>query len=366
MMLHRFRRPTWRHVSSWRRFASAPAIACHGGAWAIPDNIRQASLEGASAAAAAGWSLLASGGSALDAVEIAVRSLEEDPVFDAGRGAVLNAAGEVELDAVIMDGRDLSAGAVAAMGPCLHPVSVARLVMERTPHVLLVGAGATAFAREHGIEILPVDALVTPEARAEYERMASFPTSVSSLFNTHEHAPSGHDTVGAVAIDEHGNLAAATSTGGITFKRVGRVGDSPILGSGCLADNEVGAISTTGHGESILRVQLASRAIHAMASGLTAREATAGALETMLLRVGGCGGAVSVDRSGQVAVAFSTPRMAWAVRSTATGRVQCGIDRSEAALATSSSAKGQLVGSKATIPKALRVELVDLEEVTSF
>ena len=252
---------------SHRAFSTrGPTIAVHGGAWAIPDDLRQASLDGVGRATALGWEALTSNGSAVDAVEAAVRYLEEDPAFDAGRGAVLTSAGTVELDAVIMDGRDLSAGAVASLGPVLNPVSVARAVMERSEHVLLCGAGADAFAREIGVEASSADDLVTAAAREEYEQMKTYPTTVETLFNAR--AQLGHDTVGAVAVDADGNVAAATSTGGITFKRPGRVGDSPILGSGCLADNATGCISTTGHGESLMRFTFASRWAAAVDGGL--------------------------------------------------------------------------------------------------
>jgi L-asparaginase / beta-aspartyl-peptidase len=318
-----------------------PAIAVHGGAWNIPDKLKEASVAGVAEAARAGWACLSSGGSSLDAVEAAVRVLEADPAFDAGRGAVLNAAGQVELDAVIMDGRNLAAGAVAAIGPVLHPVSVARLVMERTPHVLLVGPGATAFAMEQGFELLPVEALVTEEALAEYVQMAAYDTAVAQNFNRHElrqppprpkATHPGHDTVGAVAIDAHGNVAAATSTGGITFKRVGRVGDSPIIGSGCLADNASGAISITGHGESIMRYTLASRVLQHVEFGAMVPEAACAAgLRGMFERVGGCGGIICVDRHGRLGLAFTTPRMAWAIRHATSDGVRCGIDRRAAA-----------------------------------
>lgn len=313
-----------------------PVVAVHGGAWAIPDTLRDASVAGCNRAAQVAWDALHNGGSALDAVEAAVRVLEDDPAFDAGRGSVLNAAGEVELDAVIMDGRDLSAGAVAALGAVLHPVSVARLVMEKSEHVLLVGEGATAFAREHGVPTVAAEELVTEAARAEYAAMAAFPTSVSRLFNDPTGGRSsvpaaatlGHDTVGAVAIDTHGNLAAATSTGGITFKRVGRVGDSPIIGAGCLADNEYGAISTTGHGESILKYTLASRALHSTGDGRTPSDALRASLMGMRARLGGCGGAIMLGPQGQIGVAFSTPRMAWAACGKVTGgTVHSGVDR---------------------------------------
>ena len=198
-----------------RRLATAPRIAVHGGAWAIPDHLVGASLRGVHEACEVGGDVLRTTESALSAVEAAVRVLEADPAFDAGHGAVLNAAGEVELDAILMDGRDLRVGAVAAMGPVMHPVSVARLVMEQTEHALLVGEGANAFAREQGIPLLDAHELVTDAARAEYEEMAAYRTSVRSLFNNNPSAAAGtttlgHDTVGAVAIDAHGHVAAAT------------------------------------------------------------------------------------------------------------------------------------------------------------
>jgi beta-aspartyl-peptidase (threonine type) len=167
--------------------AARPIIAVHGGAWAIPDDLRDASLAGVAAAADAGHAALEE--SALDAVEAAVRVLEADPVFNAGRGASLNSVGEVELDAVIMDGRTLGAGAVAAIGPVRHPVSVARRLMEQTEHVLLVGAGATAFAREAGFTIVPADELVTEAARAEWAQLDAYGTSVNTLYNTAARRP---------------------------------------------------------------------------------------------------------------------------------------------------------------------------------
>lgn len=331
------------HASGRRCMSShAPVIAVHGGAWAIPDSLRDASVSGCAAAAERGWNVLnaADGKTALDAVEAAVRVLEDDPAFDAGYGSVLNAAGAVEQDAVIIDGRDLSAGAVAALGAVRNPVSVARLVMERTEHVLLVGDGATQFAREQGIPIVANEELVTAAARAEYEAMAAFPNSVSQLFNdagssgddsSGAAVNTGHDTVGAVAMDKYGNLAAATSTGGITFKRVGRVGDSPIIGSGCVADNTAGAISTTGHGESIMRFTLASRILYALngSDELSPDAALDFGLRSMRTRLGGCGGAILLSPQGELGLAFTTPRMAWAAcgASVTYGQVRSGVDR---------------------------------------
>ena len=293
-------------------------------------------VAGVAAAADAGYARL--GESALDAVEAAVRSLESDPAFNAGRGASLNQAGEVELDSVIMDGRTLDAGAVAAIGPVAHPVSVARLLMQHTEHVLLVGSGATAFAREMGVPILEASELVTAESHAEWQAMATFGQSVTTLYNSRNAPPvsHGHDTVGAVALDAEGNLAAATSTGGITYKRVGRVGDSPLIGSGCLADNHLGAISTTGHGEAILKYTLASRVLHrlslasASAGEGEAARALAGELEAMYARLdGSSGGAVCLSPTGDLGVAFTSSRMAWATRSEAGAEAVCGIEREQ-------------------------------------
>ena len=305
---------------------SRTTIVVHGGAWKIPASLSAASLRGVEAAARAGGALLRGGGSALDAVERAVRSLEDDEAFDAGHGAVLNAAGRVELDAVIMEGSGLRAGGVAAIGAVANPVSVARLVMERTEHCLLVGEGATEFARANGVAILPDLELVTAAALAEFEEMQRFPTSVKTLFN-HGLA---HDTVGAVAIDEAGRVAAATSTGGISCKMVGRVGDSPLIGSGCFADDFAGAVSTTGHGESIMRLNIARQISLALEGGAPPDEACAAALANMRRRVGGCGGAICVDRTGRAAAAFTTERMAWAVER-ADGSAESGIDPGGAA-----------------------------------
>ena len=179
-------------------------------------------------------------------------------------GSVLNAAGKVEMDALIMDGKTLRSGSVAALSGVRNPVTLARRVMDSTPHCLLVGDGAQAFAVEQGIEIVPTESLVTEEAVKQYaEYKQQYKSVVGDLFND----PKGHDTVGAVAYDAAGNIACATSTGGITGKRVGRVGDSPLVGSGGFADNMAGGCSSTGHGESIIPVQLCARAVQSMETG---------------------------------------------------------------------------------------------------
>lgn len=297
-----------------------PVVVIHGGAWAIPDKLSSASVEGVCSAARAGYDVLIRGGSAMDAVEAAVRVMEDCPAFDAGTGSVLNTKGEVEMDSVIMDGRELQCGSVACVQNIKNPVSLARAVLEKTDHTLLVGKGANEFAEEIGIHTVPTDSLVTEDAREEWRHFMQFKTTVNVLFRNREATPSisavcdtlGHDTVGAVALDRSGTTAAATSTGGITAKRPGRVGDSPIVGAGAYADNESGAVSTTGHGESITKVCLARQVTHLMESGMSAQKASEEALQKMADRVKGHGGVVTVSKDGDIGKHFTTERMAWA------------------------------------------------------
>uniref|UniRef100_A0A4W5LAW1 Isoaspartyl peptidase/L-asparaginase n=1 Tax=Hucho hucho TaxID=62062 RepID=A0A4W5LAW1_9TELE len=285
-----------------------PVMVVHGGAWAIPDDMAKASVDGVKSAAIAGFLAMKRGGSALDAVELAVRALEDNPTFDAGHGAVLNTNGEVELDSIIMDGRTLAAGAVSSVKNIANPVSLARAVMEKTDHIMLTDRGANMFAESVGIPTVPTDALVTECERMEWEKAKNYGVGVKELFNSQW----GHDTVGAVAVDCSGNVACATSTGGIRNKMVGRVGDSPIIGSGGYADNLTGAVSCTGHGESILKVTLARLILFHMEQGKGAPEAVEVSLRYMGDRVQGGGGAILVSRTGEWAAKFTTERMAWA------------------------------------------------------
>ncbi|KAK2707270.1 isoaspartyl peptidase/L-asparaginase-like [Artemia franciscana] len=289
-----------------------PKIIVHGGAWAIPDDLREGVLQGVRHAANAGFQILKQGKASLDAVEIAVRILEDNPVFDAGRGSCLNAKGQVEMDAVIMNGRTLAAGAVAGIDCVKNPVSLARMVMEKTKHVLLIGEGAKLFAEEMNVEMVGQDYLVTKYAREELENYRKYEKTVGNLFNN---KLSGCDTVGAVAIDCHGNIACATSTGGITAKRVGRVGDAPIVGAGAYCDNLGGGVSATGHGESIIRVSLAHQTVGLMKSGETADDACKMALSDMAERVHGAGGLIAISKNGDIGYHFTTERMAWAYAS---------------------------------------------------
>ncbi|XP_031695877.1 isoaspartyl peptidase/L-asparaginase [Anarrhichthys ocellatus] len=276
-------------------------IVVHGGAWAIPNGLAKASVDGVKVAACDGFSVLQRGGSALDAVEAAVRGLEDNTVFDAGHGAVLNADGEVELDAIIMDGRTLASGAVSSVKNIANPVSLARAVMEKTAHVMLTSRGANLFAESIGMATVPTDTLVTENEMKEWRK--------NITFSCHSRA---HDTVGAVAVDSAGNVACATSTGGIRNKMVGRVGDSPIIGSGGYADNFIGAVSCTGHGESILKVTLARLILSLVEQGKSLADSSQLSLKYMGDRVLGAGGAIVVSPSGQWAATFTTERMAWA------------------------------------------------------
>lgn len=281
----------------------------HGGAGDLgPDDpassggVDAPRLEGVRRACEAGWEILRGGGSALDAVEAAVRLLEDDPTFNAGTGATLSSAGEVELDASIMDGAALRCGAVAAVRDVRNPVSLARAVMERSEHVLLAGGGASAFAREVGIPAYDNALLVTPRQRARWEAARRGASAGSS-----------HGTVGAVARDARGHLASATSTGGTSMKRPGRIGDTPLVGCGTYADDTLAAVSATGHGERIIQVTLARHAADRVGAGRSAMEAAREAVATMARRVGGTGGVIVVGPRGEVGFAHSTQVMsrAW-------------------------------------------------------
>ncbi|XP_050932743.1 isoaspartyl peptidase/L-asparaginase isoform X2 [Lates calcarifer] len=283
-------------------------VVVHGGAWTIPDELAEASVNGVKAAACEGFSVLKRGGNAVDAVEAAVRAMEDNTVFNAGHGAALNTDGEVELDAIIMDGRTLASGAVSCVKNIANPVSLARAVMEKTAHIMLTGRGANMFAESIGIVTVPTETLVTEYEMKEWEKHKNYVTGVMEDFNSQW----AHDTVGAVAVDCAGNVACATSTGGIRNKMVGRVGDSPIIGSGGYADNFTGAVSCTGHGESILKVTLARLILSHIEQGKSVADASQLSLQYMGDRVQGAGGAIVVSPSGKWAATFTTERMAWA------------------------------------------------------
>ena len=283
-----------------------PKLIVHGGAWNIPEEFIPAHINGVTTAIKQTFPLLLEGFSALDVVEKAVNVLEADPTFDAGRGAFLNEIGEIELDALIMDGRNLNIGSVAAVQNLLHPVSLARKVMEETEHCLLVGKGALKFAKKVGFKILSPEELLTERELVFYNKIKKDSTFRTKL--PFEFTPM--DTVGAVAMDINGNFAAATSTGGTARKMVGRVGDSPIVGAGGYADNELGAVSTTGWGEQIMKVLLAKTVCDAF-EDKSAKAAAEHGISILKKKVNGLGGVIGIDHRGEYAFAHNTPKMAF-------------------------------------------------------
>lgn len=304
------------------------AIAIHGGAGAMP---KRSSLRsgaggphkaGLALALDSGYEVLERGGSSLDAVTTAVRILEDDPNFNAGRGAALTREGWAELDAAVMEGKEQRAGAVASVRHVKNPVQLARRVMEKSRHVLLVGAGAEEFALEEGFELTPNLYFRTDERKRqlEFEQRGQ---PVSDLM------PPSQGTVGAVALDRDGNLAAATSTGGLTNKRQGRVGDSPIIGAGTYAKNGVCAVSATGHGEAFIR---AVAAYHLCLSieyrGLTLEQAAREVIHEKVRQVGGTGGLIAVDAQGHIVMEFSTEGMFRGARDSS-GRREIAMYRDE-------------------------------------
>ncbi|MBZ5629516.1 MAG: isoaspartyl peptidase/L-asparaginase [Acidobacteriia bacterium] len=292
---------------------SQPILLVHGGAWAIPDDMVEAHLHGVRNAAEAGWRVLECGGSALDAIEAAVLVMEDDETFDAGCGSFLTRDGRVQLDALMMDGRTLRAGGVGCVEHIRNPILAARKILEESPHVYLVAQGAEAFAQEHGIELCSNAELVLPR---EIERLKQAQEKESS---GEKHAifasPAvSHDTVGAVARDRDGSIAAATSTGGTLNKTPGRVGDSSLLGCGCYADNESAACSTTGWGEPMMKLVLAKWAADQVLAGGDPARVASDAIHYLHRRLHGHGGLILLDAKGRFGLAHNTPRMAWAVR----------------------------------------------------
>jgi len=301
-------------VSQW-------GIVIHGGAGVIRRETLTPEKEAAyraklTEALQAGHAILAQGGTSLDAVGAAVRILEDSPLFNAGKGAVFNHDGQNELDASIMDGRTLRAGAVAGLHHVKNPIELARKVMEKSPHVMMVGDGAEAFAREHGIELVPAEYFRTEERweqlqKALEKEKASQGQPPSSLGPSRDPATGEEKfgTVGAVALDQAGNLAAGTSTGGMTNKRYGRVGDSPIIGAGTYANARC-AVSGTGHGEYFIRYTVA-RDVCARVEyqNLPLKEAADAVVMDVLVKAGGEGGIIAMDAQGRVAMPFNSPGM---------------------------------------------------------
>jgi beta-aspartyl-peptidase (threonine type) len=348
-----------------------PILIVHGGAWAIPPDAAAAHESGVRNALEIGYDILALGGSALDAVEAAVTVLENDPTFDAGRGSFLTSNGRVQLDALLMDGGRMKAGAVACVERLRNPIQAARLVLEKSPHVYFVGQGAEQFAHSHGMVLIDNAELVLDRererlAQAQTRQAAGLQDETFSGQILHDdkdpetaykpnpdsdefasgHPPSArdhreptqhdlgrhwwedkapssrplpsddptkwsHDTVGAVALDAHGNLAAATSTGGTLNKTPGRVGDSSLIGCGCYADNLAAAVSLTGWGEPIMKLVLGKWATDRVAAGSAPEIAAREAISYLYNRLGGHGGIILLGPDGRFGLAHNTPAMAW-------------------------------------------------------
>jgi beta-aspartyl-peptidase (threonine type) len=283
-----------------------PSLIVHGGAWDIPDDAVDACKAGCLRALHAGWSVLKNGGHALDAIQAAIIVLEDDPVFDAGYGSHLTLDGHVECDAIIMDAATLRAGAVAGLRRVKNPILAARAVLEKCPHMMLISGGAEHFVSQHGVALCDPEELISPAEREAWLR-CSEDSHAAEHHRGHEQG-----TVGAVALDHQGRLYAATSTGGTCCKLPGRVGDSPLIGSGCYADAETGGVSSTGYGEAIMRVVMAKTAADFLrpASSTPTRAAQA-AVQLLANRGKGTGGLILLDKNGTPGFAFNTPRMAY-------------------------------------------------------
>ncbi|XP_061386864.1 probable isoaspartyl peptidase/L-asparaginase GA20639 [Musca vetustissima] len=314
-----------------------PTVLLHGGAGDVTDNEMSCRKDGIKQAARLGYATLMKTQSVVDAVQQAVEAMESDPQFNCGRGSVLTSEGTIEMDAGIMDGATLNAGCVSTIRDILHPIALARSVMENTPHTYMAGEGAMVYARKAGFQILPPGSLVTKKAKI------SFTEFKDSCNNDNPMGPSWRyekpklgrksyyaspGTVGAVAIDSYGNVAAATSTGGLTGKMSGRIGDSPILGAGTYADNMAGCISATGSGEIIMRYNVASRILGLIKyCNMRVQDATKKILDEMLERFQVTAGLIAIHRRGNLGIYFTTDRMAWAYQRG--GELHCGVDQGE-------------------------------------
>jgi beta-aspartyl-peptidase (threonine type) len=291
------------------------SLMVHGGAGAL-DNVKNDKLavrylESIRSTLEYGREILEQGGSALQAVETCASALEDDPVFNAGCGSVLNENGKVEMDAGIMDGRDLSAGAVAAVDNIPNPIQLARLVMTESEHVMLIGEGAMRFADHCGVERAPENYFYTKDRIEQLNQARLKHKIMLDHDDTEEDSEDQkYGTIGAVAWDLEGNLAAATSTGGIVNKRMGRVGDSPIVGSGVYADNETCAVSATGYGEDFMRSVISKTiADFIFMKDMNAEEATLAGIEYLTRKVKGRGGVIVIDKDGKCSSGFTTKKM---------------------------------------------------------
>lgn len=319
--------------SRYRKLVDAmhtqPVLLIHGGAWAMPDDAVAAHEDGIANALAAGYTLLEQGASAVDAVEAAVAVMEDDETFDAGRGSFLTQDGRVQMDALLMNGENLRTGGVACVERLRNPIHAARLVLDKSPHVYFVGTGAERFARQHGMALCDNMELVIPREqerlyKAQADERAGLPDETFSGSLDSGNLGS-HDTVGAVALDGYGNLAAGTSTGGTLNKAPGRVGDSSLIGCGCYADNLTAAVSLTGWGEPIMKLVLGKWAVDRVAAGASPDQAAHEAIDYLFDRLGGHGGIILLGPDGRVGMAHNTPRMAWGLKTGA--GVQIGVTR---------------------------------------
>ncbi|MGD0443143.1 MAG: isoaspartyl peptidase/L-asparaginase [Edaphobacter sp.] len=293
-----------------------PVLLIHGGAWAMPDDAIAAHEDGVSHALAVGYALLEKGASAVDAVEASVAVMEDDETFDAGRGSFLTQDGRVQLDALLMNGENLRTGGVACVEHLRNPIRAARLVLDKSPHVYFVGTGAERFARQHGMTLCDNTELVIPrEQERLYKAQAAERAGLPD--ETFSGSLASHDTVGAVALDAHGNIAAGTSTGGTLNKAPGRVGDSSLIGCGCYADNRTAAVSLTGWGEPIMKLVLGKWAVDRVAVGASPEQAAQEAIAYLFSRLSGHGGIILLGPDGRVGIAHNTPRMAWGLRTSA-------------------------------------------------
>jgi beta-aspartyl-peptidase (threonine type) len=348
------------HISVTTPTTHVPTLLVHGGAWAIPAADAAAHQAGVRSALETGYSVLCLGGSALDAVEAAVTVLEDDPTFDAGRGSFLTSDGRVQLDALLMDGGRMKAGGVACVERLRNPIQAARVILEKSPHIYLVGPGAEQFVHSHGMNLIDNADLVLERerqrlAQAQARQAAgladltfsgqilhddkspetAFPPEPAPLEDESPRSASpgetavgdpgrhwwkdkssspgwgSHDTVGAVALDARGNLAAATSTGGTLNKTPGRVGDSSLIGCGCYADNLSAAVSLTGWGEPIMKLVLGKWATDRVANGTAPEFAAREAISYLYNRLGGHGGIILLGPDGRFGLAHNTPAMAW-------------------------------------------------------
>ncbi|XP_073977877.1 isoaspartyl peptidase/L-asparaginase-like [Rhodnius prolixus] len=300
----------WNWLNQLDSMASvSPILVVHGGAGAISDSKVQKSLDGVRKAAREGYKVLQKTGNVLDAIEAAIHVMEDDVAFNAGMGSVLNLEGEIEMDALVTEGANFNAGSVTLVKNILHPISLARMVMEKTPHTFLGGDGVEEFIQKMEIPRIPESSLITDAAKKALE---NFKKRGEQPNETGIGSKGGVGTVGCVAVDNKGHVASGTSTGGTVGKYKGRIGDTPLPGSGGYSDDLVGAVSTTGHGESILKYNLAHRILSGMERGLSAEYATIKACQDMTSRVGKTAGAITVSNKGEVGIGFTSKRMSWA------------------------------------------------------